>query len=170
MLGPQVVVRLGQQEMPEGPEEGGGNVRGALILLCSSGWSCKGAAMGETTSGHQKMALHIVLEALPCFTVPACVSAAPAGAVAWLLHQRFSGHVPERLMIHSFRIPGSSQVQQLLWLPRLLNKVGSGEKEICQYCFSAGTVCGILSGSSPSSKPPFCVACLWKLRLCPCIS
>lgn len=65
VLGTQVVIRLGQQKMLEGPEEGGGNVRGALVLLCSSGWSCNGAAMGETTSGHQKMALHAVLAAPP---------------------------------------------------------------------------------------------------------
>lgn len=77
-------------------------------------------------------------------------------------------------MIHNFLFPGSSQVQQMLLLPPLLDKVGSGEKEMCQYCFSAGTeikaVCGILSDSNLCSESPLCAACLGELRLCPCVS
>lgn len=171
------VIRLGQQKMLEGPEEGGGTVRGALVLLCSSSWSCNGAAMGETTSGHQKWLC--MLSWQPCLLRGAglCLCRSHWScrlAMPWLSCVCFSGHMPGRLMIHNFLIPGSSQVQQMLLLPLLLNKVGSREKEICQYCFSAGTeiktVCGILSNSKPCSKSPFCVACLWKLRLCPCIS
>lgn len=75
----QGAMRLGQQKMLEGPEDGEGNVRGTLALLCSRGWSWVGAVMGETTSGHRTW-----LCTLSWVAVPASVSAAPAGAVAWL--------------------------------------------------------------------------------------
>lgn len=107
-----------------------------------------------------------------------CVSAAPIGALAWLCsgcsQELFSGHMPGRLISHNFLLPGSSQTQQMLLLPPLLNKIGSREKEICQYCFSAGTeintVCGALSDSNPCAKSPFCMTCLCKIRICPYIS
>lgn len=41
----------------------------------------------------------------------------------------YSGHMPGRLLIYNFLIPGSSQVQQMLLLPLLLNKVGSKERK-----------------------------------------
>lgn len=60
-------------------------------------------------------------------------SAAPTGVLAWL-HQGCSVsvlvcHMPRRIIIHNFLIPGSSQVQQMLLLPLLLNKVGSKERK-----------------------------------------
>lgn len=42
----------------------------------------------------------------------------------------YSGHMPGRLLlIYNFLVPGSSQVQQMLLLPLLLNKVGSKERK-----------------------------------------
>lgn len=110
------------------------------------------AVVVETTSGHLKMTLHAVLAALLCFTVAAlcicCSHWSSRLAVPWLLHELFSGHMPGRLIIHKFLIPGSSQVQQMLLLPLLLNKVRSREKENCQYCLPVGieinTACGIV--------------------------
>ena len=108
-----------------------------------------------------------------------CVCAAPVGALAWLCRGSsvsfYSGHMPGRLIIYNFLIPGSSQVPQMLLLPLLLNQSRKQrEREICQYCFFAGTeiktVCGILSDRSPCAKSPFCVTHLHKIGICPYVS
>lgn len=81
-----------------------------------------------------KIDTHAVLAALLWFAVATlyiCHSHWSASwAVPWMYHELFSVHMPGSLIIHNFLIPGSSQEQQMLLLPLLLNKVGSKERNL----------------------------------------
>lgn len=174
MLGIQVISKAGAAENGGRMPEQGENVRDKLIPLCSSGWNCDGGNHFRPP----KMTSHAILAAVLCFQVAAlcicCSHGSSPLAVLWLLQELFSVHMPRRLISHNLLIPGSRQMQQMLLLPLLLNKVESREKEIYQYCFSAGTkintVCGILSDSNSCAKSPFCVTYLCKIGICPYIS
>lgn len=84
----------------------------------------------------------------------------------------FSVHMPGRLISHNFLILGSSQVQQMLLLPPLLNKVGREERNLSIVFFhwnqNKHCVCGILSNRKACAKSSFCVT-QKQIRICPCI-
>lgn len=80
--------------------------------------------------------------------------------------------MPGRLISHNFLILGSSQVQQMLLLPPLLNKVGREERNLSIVFFhwnqNKHCVCGILSNRKSCAKSSFCVT-QKRIRICPCI-
>lgn len=67
--------------------------------------------------------------------------------------------MPGRLISHNFLILGASQVQQMLLLPPLLNKVGREERNLSIVFFhwnqNKHRVCGILSNGKPSATSSF---------------
>lgn len=79
------------------------------------------------------MILHAVLAALLWSAVAAlcmcCSHRSSRLAVPVAVVSFYSGHMPGRLLVYNFLVPGSSQVQQMLLLPLLLNKVGSKERK-----------------------------------------
>lgn len=84
----------------------------------------------------------------------------------------FSVHMPGRLISHNFLILGSSQVQQMLLLPPLLNKVGREERNLSIVYFrwnqNKHCVCGISSNRKACAKSSFRVT-QKQIRICPCI-
>lgn len=69
--------------------------------------------------------------------------------------------MPGRLISHNFLIVGSSQVQQMLLLPPLLNKVGREERHLSIVFFhwnqNKHCVYAVLSNRKPCAKSSFCV-------------
>lgn len=170
-------VRPGQQKMVEqGQERAGENVREKLILLCSDAWSHNGGNHFRPL----KMTLHAVLAALLWFAVAAlcmcCSHGSSSLAVPW--QQRELLQWPYAWEAYHLQFPHSrlqpSTADAIVTSSIELKQEAEREREICQYCSSAGTeiktVCVILSDSSPCAKSPFCVTHLHKIRICPYVS